>query len=184
MTALDGARCVAAASLSSPSSHGDATLNCTDFADKNTFFLGQGSCVGNNGNTTAGYTCVSGACPIKDLGDAQACSLVCSDSPACTGFEVRLPSPPSSSSSNSSSRGAEETFPHCIVFLSAPPKTGIGSAWPWTKVNGTQTAGNGLAVAASDGSPNACCYKKPYPSPNPLNNPCLLYTSPSPRDRG
>ena len=150
---------VAAAVLCTTETSGQ-TLTCAppEAQDRDLALLGQGRCTNTAGNFPTSFACLSTECP--DMFDVETCGLVCESFGPCTGFELRLPA-----------NAPNTTSPECWVITATTPPVG-SYVFPLVQVNGTQPAtSSGVVVAATDHSPSACCYKKAYPRPNPLDNP-------------
>jgi hypothetical protein len=123
------------------------------------FFLGQGQCVNAQGLTPQAFVCNTSAAPdacAAANANATACAAQCNLDDGCTGFELR--SDPTS--------GTVLCF---AVFNTAP------SSLPWVVGDAGTQLGNSSrrTVVATDGSLSACCYRRSYPRPCPLDMPIL-----------
>ena len=126
------------------------TLTCSNSTDPDIWLVGSGQCTDVGGRTAAYYACSGPDC--LQLGDEEACAMLCRSVPSCTGFDL-IDNP---------SQGVV-----CHLFSLAPP---ILADLNWSLVNGTQPS-SGRTVVTSDSTPGACCYKRAYPRPNPWDNP-------------
>jgi hypothetical protein len=125
------------------------------------FLLGQGQCVNAQGLTPQAFVCNASAAPPNACAaanaNATACAAQCSSDDGCTGFELR--SDPASSAAL------------CFAFFATAPRS-----LPWVVGDAGTQLGNSSSrrtVVATDGSPSACCYRRSYPRPCPLDMPIL-----------
>ena len=131
--------------------------------------LGQGLCQNAESLTPVAYKCnasePTSAPDCALLGTADSCAAMCLEDDGCTGFELRL----------NAVTGAAD----CYIFFSYLPTTDF----QWiVGDNGTQYLNSSrLSVVSADGNANACCYKRAYPRPCPLDNPIIAPPKQSPR---
>jgi len=130
------------------------------------WLVGNGLCVSGTNLTATGFMCnQSEACAL--FGSAAACGAVCEADPSCTGFET---------SSNLTSSNQVT----CKVFTVDVPSS--QPAWLWSLSPGGQGT-LGHSVVTSSGDAGSCCYKRAYPSPNPVDNPVKKMAKQSARQK-
>jgi len=130
----------------------DAGFTCpppvADYFDQS--LVGQGRCVGVDGGNA---TVFSANCTSFDA--PSSCGGGCAAEAACVGFELR---------------SLADNTTTCHIVSASAPTLGSNESCTWAQQVGTQS-GTGLSVAAASGDPDACCYKRAYPNPNPFDNP-------------